>query len=347
MSEQKIQMEYRNLGPTGLKVSVLSLGGWLTIGGHVDEDTALETFKVAYDAGINFFDTAEGYAKGQSEVVFGRAIKKFNFKRNDIVVSTKIYWGGAFGDNNINNTGLSRKHIIEGTKASLERLGLDYVDIIYAHRPDRETPIEETVRAFNWVIEKGWAFYWGTSEWNAEEITEAWRVADRLGLIGPVVEQPQYNLLARERVEVEYAPLYQKHSYGLTVFSPIKGGFLSGKYNDKKIPSDSRLAASKETYIQALADQFNQPGSEIEKNIEASKRLQKVADKLGVTQAQLALAWVIKNKNVSSAIIGASRVSQIHENLKALEVVKLITPEVEAEIEEAVQTKPTAAIRRF
>ncbi|KAJ3291203.1 ATP-sensitive inward rectifier potassium channel 1, partial [Rhizoclosmatium sp. JEL0117] len=200
-------MEYRFLGRSGLKVSVLSLGGWVTYGGQVGDDIAEQCLKEAYDNGINFFDNAEGYANGKSEIAMGNAIKKFGWKRSSYVISTKIFRGGE----GVNEKGLSRKHIIEGTKASLERLQLDYVDLIFAHRPDVDTPTEEIVRAFNWVIEKGWALHWGTSEWSAEQLTDAHRIAEKLGLIGPLMEQPQYNMFHRERFEKEYAPLYEKH----------------------------------------------------------------------------------------------------------------------------------------
>lgn len=191
-------MQYRFLGRSGLQVSAISLGGWLTAGGHVDDEGTFACMKAAYDCGINFFDCAEGYADGKSEIVMGKAIKHFGWKRNDLVVSTKLYWGGAFGDNIVNNKGLSRKHVLEGMAASLKRLDLEYVDLVFAHRPDRQTPIEETVRAFNHLITTGQALYWGTSEWNADEIAQAWRYADKLGLIGPLMEQPAYNMLNRE-----------------------------------------------------------------------------------------------------------------------------------------------------
>ncbi|KAJ3575000.1 hypothetical protein NPX13_g4181 [Xylaria arbuscula] len=221
------KMTYRFLGRSGLQVSAISLGGWLTYGGYTENEKSFECMKAAYDSGINFFDCAEVYAEGKSEVVMGEAIRKFGWKRNDLVISTKLYWGVAFGDNPVNNKGLSRKHIIEGMDASLKRLGLDYVDLIYAHRPDRQTPMEETVRAFNHLINTGKALYWGTSMWSADEIAQAWRYADKLGLIGPVMEQPEYNMLNREKVELEYAHLYREVGTGLTVFSPLRQGLLS------------------------------------------------------------------------------------------------------------------------
>jgi len=338
------KMEYRFLGRSGLQVSALSLGGWLTYGGHVENENTFACMKAAYDVGMNFFDCAEGYAGGESERVMGQAIKKFGWKRNDIVVSTKIYWGGANGSNPVNNGGLSRKHIIEGVNASLERLGLEYVDLIYAHRPDRNTPIEETVRAFNHIINTGKAFYWGTSMWDADEIATAWRYAERLGLIGPVMEQPHYNMLVREKVEKEYAHLYEEVGLGLTIFSPLKIGILTGKYNEG-IPKDSRLGSSSDPFVKQMNQKF---GDETwKKDLEVVAKLKPVAEKLKVTQATLALAWVLKNKNVSSAITGASRVEQVYESVKALTAVEKLTPEIMEELDGILGNKPELQPRRF
>ena len=264
------------------------------------------------------------------------------WKRNDLVISTKIYWGGAFGDNPINNTGLSRKHIIEGLDASLQRLQLDYVDLVYAHRPDRNTPIEETVRAFNHLINTGKAFYWGTSEWNADEIATAWRYADKLGLIGPLMEQPQYNMLARERVEKDYALLYEHYGLGLTIFSPLRIGVLTGKYNDG-IPSDSRLATSKE-FASAIEKRLE--SDDWKADLEKVRKLKPIADKLGCDQAALAMAWVLKNPHVSSAIMGASRPEQVAKSVKSLEVMPKLTDEVMVEIEGVLKNKPAELVRR-
>lgn len=245
----------------------------------------------------------------------------------------------------MNNVGLSRKHIVEGVNASLERLGLDYVDLIYAHRPDRNTPIEETVRAFNHIIDTGKAFYWGTSEWDADEIATAWRVADKLGLIGPLMEQPNYNMLVRDKVEKEFAHLYEEIGLGLTTFSPLKQGFLTGKYNDG-IPDDSRLGSgSDDKFIQMMKKKFGDDSWK--KDVENVRKLKPFAEKLGVTQANLAYAWVLSNKNVSSAITGASRPEQVYESVKALEVVEKLTPEVMKEIDEVLGNKPAAFTRRF
>ncbi|KAI4614392.1 hypothetical protein J4E83_007045 [Alternaria metachromatica] len=345
------EMEYRFMGKSGLQISAISLGGWLTYGGHVGDDNTSACLKAAFDAGINFFDCAEGYAKGESEKVMGRAIKHFNWNRNDIVVSTKIYWGthnSALPSprNKINNLGLSRKHLIEATEASLERLQLSYVDILYAHRPDRYTPIEETVRAFNYLINAGKTFYWGTSEWLASEIEEAWAVADRLGLIGPIVEQPGYSLLRPQKVDQEFkdAGLYTRRGLGLTIFSPLQGGLLTGKYVDG-VPEDSRLRVSDDPYIQSVmkgvgSDAWNEQQGKI-------KKLMEVAKKLDTDVATLSMAWVLSNKNVSSAITGASRPEQIYQTVKAVDVYRKLTKENLEEIEEVMGSKPEALTMRF
>jgi len=337
-------MEYRFLGRSGLQVSAISLGGWLTYGGHVENENTFNCMKAAYDVGINFFDCAEGYSDGESERVMGQAIKKFGWKRNDLVISTKINWGDAHGNNPVNNVGLSRKHIIEGTNMALERLGLDYVDLIYAHRPDRNTPIEETVRAFNHLIDTGKAFYWGTSEWNADEIATAWRYAEKLNLIGPVMEQPNYNMLVREKVEKEFEHLYEEIGLGLTTFSPLKIGILTGKYNDG-IPKDSRLGSSQDGFVQMMNKRVGDESWK--KDIELVKKLKPVADKLEISQATLAMAWVLKNPRVSSAITGASRPEQIYDSVKAIPALEKLTPDVMKEIDEILGNKPAAMTRRF
>ncbi|BCR96067.1 putative voltage-gated K+ channel beta subunit (KCNAB) [Aspergillus luchuensis] len=296
--------------------------------------------KQAYDLGINFFDTAESYAGGQSEIVMGQAIKKFGWKRSDLVISTKLNWGLANGEILINNHGLSRKHIIEGTRASLERLQLEYVDIIYAHRPDRLTPMEETVRAFNHVIEKGWAFYWGTSEWSADEISEACGIARALGLIAPIVEQPLYNMLDRQKVEGQYQRLYSRCGIGLTTFSPLKMGLLSGKYNDATTqpPPGSRFAESNDKFASSVRRDWE--NEQWAGNIKKIVGLKEVADKMGVKLSQLALAWCLKNENVSAVITGASRPEQVVDNVESLKLLPRLTPEIMAEIDEYLQNKP-------
>ncbi|KAF5025222.1 hypothetical protein F66182_2688 [Fusarium sp. NRRL 66182] len=339
-----LDMEYRFLGRSGLQVSAISLGGWLTYGGHIDRERTFECMKAAYDCGVNFFDCAEEYSKGESEVVMGEAIKKYGWKRNDLVISTKLYWGGAFGDNPINNKGLSRKHIVEGINGALKRLDLEYVDLIYAHRPDRKTPMEEIVRAFNHIIDQGKAFYWGTSMWNADEIVQAWRYADKLGLVGPVMEQPAYNMLDRVKVEQEFAHLYREVGLGLTVFSPMRQGILSGKYSGG-IPDDSRFANKGIEYINGF---WRRTGKETWGGvIEQVNQLKPIADRLGVKQSQLALAWVLSNKNVSSAITGASSPQQVYENVKAVAVVDKLTPEILKEIDEILNNKPPEVVERF
>ena len=256
----------------------------------------------------------------------------------------KIYWGGAFGENPVNNLGLSRKHIIEGVNASLQRLDLEYVDLIYAHRPDRDTPIEETVRAFNHIINTGKAFYWGTSEWDADEIASAWRVADRLGLIGPIMEQPQYNMLARTKVEKEFQHLYEEVGLGLTIFSPLKMGILTGKYNDG-IPKDSRLGSSDDAWVKSMNERFGDEGWK--KDFDVVARLKPVAEKLNISLATLAMAWVLKNKRVSSAITGASRPQQVYDSVQALSALEKLTTEIMEEIDGILGNKPATMTRRF
>ncbi|KAF4761269.1 hypothetical protein N7455_001846 [Penicillium solitum] len=333
-------MQYRRVGNSGLHVSALGLGGWLTFGGHVENQTAFDCMKQAYDCGINLFDTAESYADGQSEVVMGQAIKKFGWKRSDLVITTKLNWGLANGEILVNNHGLSRKHIVEGAQASLERLQLEYVDIIYAHRPDRLTPMEETVRAFNHVIEKGWAFYWGTSEWSADEITEACGIAKSLGLIAPIVEQPLYNMLDRERVEGQFQRIYSRCGIGLTTFSPLKMGLLSGKYNDAIAapPTGSRFAESNDKFASSVRNDWE--NEEWARNIRKITGLKELADRLGVKLSQLALAWCLKNENVASVITGASRPEQIVDNVQSLKLLPMLTREIMTEIDEYLLNKP-------
>ena len=322
-------MQYRHLGRSGLKVSALSYGSWVTFGDQIDTDRAAECMQIAYDHGVNFFDNAEAYAGGQSEVMMGEIIQDKGWDRSDLVVSTKIFWGG----DGPNDTGLSRKHVIEGTEAALERLQMDYVDLVYCHRPDLETPIEETVRAMSYLVDQGYAFYWGTSEWSAEQIRHAVEFARRAHLVPPTMEQPQYNMFHRERVEQEYAPLYEDAGLGTTIWSPLASGLLTGKYNDG-IPEDSRLATEGYEWLQ---DQVLR-----EKRIETVRRLTGVADDLGCTTAQLALAWCLKNPYVSTVITGASKPHQVEENMKAIEVAPQLTPDVLDRIEAILDNKPDA-----
>lgn len=323
-------MEYRNLGKSGLKISALSLGSWVTFGDQIDEDTAFDCMQAAFEAGVNFFDNAEAYAQGKSETMMGQILKRAGWKRSDLVISTKIFWGG----NGPNDRGLSRKHILEGVDAALERLQLDYVDLVFCHRPDIHTPIEETVWAMNHVLGQGKAFYWGTSEWNAQQITEAYNIARREHLIPPTMEQPQYNMLHRERVESEYAPLYKEIGLGTTIWSPLASGFLTGKYN-QGIPAGSRL--DMEGY-EWLKEQLE--SEEGQSQIAKVRQLVPIAEELDCTLAQLAIAWCLANPHVSSVITGASRVEQVHENLKALEVLDKLTPEKLEKIEAVLDNKP-------
>jgi voltage-dependent potassium channel beta subunit len=319
-------MEYRRLGKAGIKVSELSLGAWVTYGGQVGENVARECMAAAYDAGVNFFDNAEGYAAGQAEVVMGNVIKELGWRRESVVVSTKIFWGG----DGPNDLGLSHKHIIEGVNNALRRLQLDYVDLVFCHRPDPNTPIEETVRAMDIVIKQGKAFYWGTSEWSAAEIMRADALARQYNLTPPTMEQPQYNMFVRDRFEKEYAPLYKELGYGTTIWSPLASGLLTGKYNDG-IPADSR--ASLEGY------EWLQRGITPER-IEKVRQLQPVASELDCSLAQLALAWCLKNPNVSTVITGASRAAQVTENMKALDIAPKLTPEIMERIDTILGNKP-------
>lgn len=323
-------MKYRYLGKSGLQVSTLSFGSWVTFGKQVDVDKAIKLMSTAFDAGVNFFDNAEVYSSGASETIMGKAIKKAGWKRSDLVLSTKIFWGGE----GPNDRGLSRKHIIEGLDASLRRMEVEYVDLVYAHRPDIHTPIEETVRAFNHVINQGKAFYWGTSEWSAQQIMEAYGIARREHLIPPLMEQPQYNMFHRERVEAEYHRLYSEIGLGTTIWSPLASGLLTGKYN-QGIPEESR--ATLEGY-EWLRERLT--GEEAQQKIQKVVQLADVADQLGCTTAQLALAWCLLNPHVSTVITGASKESQLVENLKALDVVDQLTPQVVETIEGILDNKP-------
>lgn len=325
-------MEYRFLGKSGLKLSALSYGAWVTFGDQIDEQMAYQTMKTAYDAGVNFFDNAEVYANGQAEIMMGNIIKKAGWKRSDLVLSTKIFWGGK----GPNDCGLSHKHIIEGTHAALKRLQVDYVDLIFCHRPDLYTPIEETVWAMNLLIRQGKAFYWGTSEWPAEKIREAVHIARHEHLIPPVMEQPQYNMLTRERVEMEYADLYRDFGLGTTIWSPLASGILTGKYN-RGFPADTRLSLPGYEWLKKRYQT-----EEGQRSLEKVKKLTILADDLGISMAQMALAWCLKNPHVSTVITGASRPEQVQQNMQALQVVEKLTPEIMEKIEQILQNKPKA-----
>ncbi len=323
-------MEYRFLGKSGLRVSALSYGAWVTFKDQLDVDEASSCMVAAYDAGVNFFDNAEVYAAGQAEIIMGKVLKKTGWIRSDLVLSTKIFWGGE----GPNDKGLSRKHIVEGTDAALARLDTDYVDLIYCHRPDLDTPIEETVRAMNHVINQGKALYWGTSEWSALQIRRAYDFARREHLIPPTMEQPQYNMFHRDRVEAEYADLYDEIGLGTTIWSPLASGILTGKYNDG-IPEGSRL--SLENYQWLRPELESEAGRQ---KVEKVKLLASIALQLNCTLAQLAIAWCLANGNVSTVITGASKASQVTENMKALDVLQNLTPEILTGIEEVLKNQP-------
>jgi voltage-dependent potassium channel beta subunit len=325
-------MKYRYLGRSGLKVSALSFGSWVTFGDQVDQQVAYDCMKEAYDAGVNFFDNAEAYAGGQSETMMGNIIKKAGWKRSDLVLSTKLFWGG----DGPNDTGLSYKHIIEGANAALERMQTDYVDLIFCHRPDLHTPIEETVRAMDQVIQSGKAFYWGTSEWSAVQIQKAYQVAREYNLRPPLMDQPQYNMFHREKVESEFKSLYDDIGLGTTIWSPLASGLLTGKYNDG-IPDDSRLSMDQYQWLkESLLD-----SEEGKTRLNKVGKLAGVADELGISMPHLALAWCLKNKDVSTVITGASRPEQVKENMKAINKVDLLTDNVVEKIEEILDNKPS------
>jgi len=320
-------MQYRRIGHSGLQLSELSLGSWVTYHNQVDTGAAKEMLAAAFDAGVNFFDNAEVYAGGESERVMGEAIRALKWPRLNYVISTKLYWGlddGAAMQVNRRNT-LNRKYLMQSIDGSLLRLGLDFVDLVYCHRPDPHTPIEETVWAMSDMITRGKALYWGTSEWSAAEIRAAWDIADRHHLHKPIVEQPQYHLFHRKRVEQEYARLYDDIGLGLTTWSPLASGLLTGKYK-AGIPADSRGAMESMGFLtKSLTDPVK--GAAVTK-------LEGIAAELGCSVAQLAIAWVAKNPRVSSVITGASKLSQLQSNLAAAEVIGKLTPEVMAKIDE-------------
>ena len=316
-------MEYRRLGKAGVKVSVLSFGSWVTFHFQAGVDKAVELMSAAYDAGVNFFDNAEEYADGKSEEVMGAALKKLGWRRSSYLVSTKLFWGRYVNVNEKDT--LNRKYLSEAIDGSLKRLDLDHVDILFCHRPDPETPIEETVYAMHRIVEAGKAIYWGTSEWSAMEIVAAIEIAERHHLHKPVTEQPRYNLLKRDRFEMEYARLFKDYGYGTTIWSPLHRGVLTGKYVEG-IPEDSRGALPEFEWLKSrLTDPRDQ---------EIVKKLHGLADELGVSLANLSIAWCLKNPNVSTAIMGASKLEQLQQNLKSLDVVPLLTADVMTRIDE-------------
>ncbi|HQY92072.1 MAG: aldo/keto reductase [Caldilinea sp.] len=315
-------MNYRRLGNAGLKVSELSFGSWVSFGTQMNVDTAYDCMVAAYDAGVNFFDNAEAYARGESEVIMGQILKRAGWRRASYVVSTKFYWGLNDGPNERNT--LNRKYLMQAIDNSLKRFDMEYVDLIFCHRADPNTPIEETVFAMDDIIRQGKALYWGTSEWSADEIRAAWEIAERHHLHKPQMDQPQYNMLHRDRVEKEYARLYDDIGLGLTIWSPLASGLLTGKYNDG-IPTDSRASLPGYEWLKSRLTDPNL--------LTTVRALKPIADGLGCTMSQLAIAWCVKNPHVSTVITGASRVSQVHENMKALEIVPKLTEDVMARID--------------
>jgi len=323
-------MDYRFLGRSGLKVSALSFGTWVTFDKQLDVASGAACVRAAFDAGVNFFDTAEVYAAGRAEELLGRIIRDAGFKRSDLVISTKIYWGGR-GPNDV---GLSRKHLIEGTEASLRRLQMDYVDLLFCHRPDRYTPLEETVWAMTDLVRQGKAFYWGTSEWTAQQITEAHAIARREHLLPPQMEQPEYHMFHRDRVEQEYLPLYDRFGLGTTTWSPLAGGLLTGKYSHG-VPPDSRATLPGYEW---LSPSFTGPKARA--NAEKVKRIAPLAEEMGCTLAQLAIAWCLRRPYVSSVLTGASKVEQVQENMGALAVAARVDSALWARVDEILANTP-------
>jgi voltage-dependent potassium channel beta subunit len=321
-------MNYRRLGKSGLKLSELSFGAWVTFAQQISNDTAAELMTTAYDAGVNFFDNAEAYASGQAEVVMGKILKKKGWPRDTFVVSSKVFWGGDLP----NQEGLSRKHVIEACHAALRRLQVDYLDLYFCHRPDPDTPIEETVRAMSDLIAQGKVLYWGTSEWSAESIMQAYQIARELQLAPPTMEQPEYNMFRRDKVEKEFAPLYEDIGLGTTTWSPLASGLLTGKYNEGD-PGGTRISLPSYAW---LREQFET--NEARQRLRKVKELAHVASDLGATLPGLALAWCLKNPHVSSVITGASKPAQMKENMKAGDLVEKLTPEVMQRIDKILRT---------
>lgn len=324
-------MEYRRLGKSGLQLSVLSFGSWVSFSKQINDKVADELMGIAYDKGVNFFDNAEVYALGESEKMMGRVLKKKKWERSSYTVSSKAFFGWRGANNKPNQTGCSRKHLLEACNEALQRLQVDYLDLFFCHRPDKKTPIEETVWAMNHLIQQGKIMYWGTSEWSGVEIMEAHRVAEKLRLIGPAMEQPQYNLFEREKVEKDFLEIYKHAGLGTTIWSPLASGLLTGKYNNG-IPKGSRFALEgfgwlKERWV-------------MEDKLKKVKKLSELAAKLNASTASLSIAWCIKNPHVSTAILGATRKAQLLDNLKALDVVPLLTSDVMEKIETIMKTKP-------
>ncbi len=324
-------MEYRIMGKTGLQLSVLSYGSWVTFSRQIDDSVSDKLMGIAYDNGVNFFDNAEVYSRGESELMMGRVLKKKNWERSSYTISSKAFFGWHGPDNKPNQKGLSRKHLVEACHEALQRLQHDYLDLFFCHRPDKNTPMEEVVWTMNMLIQQGKILYWGTSEWSAAEIMEAHMVAKDLRLIPPAMEQPEYNLFKRQKMEVDYYTIFKNVGMGTTIWSPLASGLLTGKYNNG-IPADSRLGMEDFAWLKdkTLSDE----------KIEQVKKLGSLAKELGTSTATLSLAWCIYNKNVTTAILGATKEEQLLENLKALEVLPMLTEEVIQKVEDIMGTKP-------
>lgn len=323
-------MEYRTLGKAGLKLSALSYGSWVTFGTQVNESLALDLMKTAYDAGVNFFDNAEVYSGGKSEIIMGKVLKKLGFRRDSFCVSSKVLMGGDLPT----QKGLSHKHVIDACHAALHRLQVDYLDLYFCHRPDPATPIEETVRAMHTLIMQGKILYWGTSEWNVDQIQSAYGIARQYNLTPPTMEQPEYNLFERNKLEKEYLGLFKNEGLGTTIWSPIASGLLSGKYNNG-IPEHTRLDVKGYEW---LREKFESQDWKIK--IEKVRQLSKVADEAGIPMVNLALGWCLQNRNVSTIILGASKVKQLEQNLQTFNYMDQFTPDLLDKIEEIVGTKP-------
>jgi voltage-dependent potassium channel beta subunit len=324
-------MEYRRLGRSGLQLSVLSFGSWVSFSRQINDKTAGDLMGIAYDNGINFFDNAEAYANGESEKMMGRVLQKNKWDRTSYVLSSKAFFGRNGKENKPNQTGNSRKHLTEACNEALQRLQTDYLDLFYCHRADKNTPVEETVWAMNHLLQQGKILYWGTSEWTGVEIMEAHRIAEKYRLIGPTMEQPQYNLFERNKVEADYSEIYKNVGLGTTIWSPLASGLLTGKYNDG-VPKGSRLGMEDMAWLKdsILTDD----------RLKKVKKLSELAAKLNITTAALSIAWCIKNPNVSTAILGATKKQQLLDNLKALDAVPLLTADVMEKIEKIMQNKP-------
>lgn len=328
-------MEYRRLGRSGLKVSALSLGSWVTFGKQVDLNDAKTLLKTAYDSGVNFFDNAEGYEAGESEKIMGDAIDALGLPRDTFVVSSKVFWGGE----KPTQLGLSAKHVRDACDAALRRLKVDYLDLFFCHRPDVDTPIEETVRAMHQLVMQGKIVYWGTSEWNAQQLTEAHAIARQEHLTPPTMEQPQYNMFNRDKVEGEYRPIYEQYGLGTTIWSPLASGILTGKYLDG-IPDDSRMNLPGYEWLKD-----NLLSDEGKARLEKVRQLKPIADDLGLSLTHLSLAWCLKNPNVSTVILGASRLSQLEDNLKAMDVTDKLDASVMERIDAVLDNKPAGPER--